>query len=203
MARVLLIGGTCGGTRLAGVCGAPDPDPWWRPGSAFTEALRQHGHELAAPDDPYSWTGELDGVLDHAVWREAGHALYRWWQLHRDRVDAVIAFSHGGQVLTYGLVYGMALPAAIFVGTPVRPDLADRYRQARRALQRLTQLRSDWTDFWQLLGSLRLTELADSWRITRDLPGADVLVVPGVGHAGLLRVDVWERYGVWARLEVS
>lgn len=185
MARVLLIAGTSGYT-----------EEWWRPGSAFATMLKAAGHELAAPDDAYSWTTHLDGVLgDNREWVEAGKAL-AWWLIPHP-VDAIIAHSHGGNVAAHGLA---RLPASrsprtfITVGTPVRAEMRAVYRAARDRLERWRHIRSGRTDAWQRWGSLSWWDWLRPWRWQweRDMEYADGNVyVPGVSHEGLLAPELW------------
>jgi len=187
MAKVLLLAGTHDAANF-----------WWRPGSPFVRGLEAAGHTLAAPEDPYSWSTALDGLVGgNDDWRGAGDAL-RWW-LEAHPVDAIVAFSHGGAVVAYALAHHLAppLPVLMTVGMPVRWDLRDVYALARPRVHRWWHVHSDAADWMQWLGSW----FDGSRRNIRDLDLADEnLVEPGISHRGLLDPDLWRRRGWFARL---
>jgi hypothetical protein len=190
MARVLLVAGTAGlfGWDLLG------HSRWYTRGSPFVRALEAVGHELAAPDDPYSWTQDIDGlVAGHRAWEEAGNAL-RWWWRARGGADAVIAHSHALQVLAYARI---PAPVLVTVGSPVRVDLMGRYTQLAGVVWSWHHLYSD-RDVWQLLG-----EFGDGagWlAYRRTIPWAENVLVPGASHSGLLEPMLWTDAGWWTWL---
>jgi hypothetical protein len=189
MATILLIGGTWDRRR----------DAWWRPGSPFVRALAQHGHALAAPDDPYTWSQDLDGVGSMHDWEAAGHALRWWLGLHADpRPDAIVAHSHGGTVAAFGLARLPAaerIPRLMTLGMPVRGDLWPTYEQARaQGVAEWIHVYTGSRDLWQWLGDW----FDGSWRLRRRLAIADHNVkVPGLLHRELVTPDVWDGFNLW------
>lgn len=197
MARVLLIAGT----RRPG--SVPTTADWWHPGSAFVAALQAAGHQLASPDDLFSWTQDADGIVgDDREWREAGKALR--WYLQSYPVDTILAHSHGGNVAVLALAGGAMVDHQITVATPVRPELADAYHQASLRVGRWTHLRSDSSDFFQRWGSRTWRDWLRPWRwgrFERDMASADCNVfAPGVTHGALLEPALWTRRGWWGLL---
>ena len=196
--RVLLVAGT------APPGAVPTPADWWHPASAFVAALQAAGHTLASPDDPFSWTGDVEGLVgDDREWQEAGKALR--WYLQSYPVDAIIAHSHGGNVAALALAGGAMVDILVTVATPVRPELAAVYASAKLHCGRWTHVRSDGTDHWQRWGTRTWADWLRPWRwgaFERDMTSADCNVfVPGVSHAGLLEPGLWTARGWWRWLE--
>lgn len=191
MSRVCVIAGTSG--LFGWDAHARGHVDWWRPGSPWVQALEAAGHQLADTADPYSWTGDVDGLVARDVdWIEAGNALRWWWAAHGIGVRAIVAHSHGLQVLAYAQI---AVPALITAGSPVRHDLLGRYAELRAKVGAWWHLYSD-RDAWQILGELRDGGAWMGWR--RTIPGASNVLVPGQSHSGLMRPDVWTALGAWA-----
>jgi len=190
MATILLVDGTHGRRRVPGL----------RPGSPLATALVQRGHRLVGGENPESWadawdwTTALDGMLGHNdQWEDAGRSLFLWlaFEPRTPALDAILSWSHGGQVVAYAMAHGGRLPLWLPIAMPIRADLADTYRAARVRIDRIVQLRSDsaWADPWQWLGSL----FDGSWRATRDLPQTDgLLVAPGASHRDCIDPALWE-----------
>jgi hypothetical protein len=163
------------------------PDAWWRPGSAFTQALTTAGHEVVALPP---WTLELDGVLGrHDTWIEGGHRLAMALVAYRDAmvpIQGIIAHSHGGQIALYALAFaasaGVSLDRLVTLGTPVRGDMEAFYRRARPGIGRWTHVYGG-SDWWAILGALGDGAL----RVLRAMPDADVnRFVPEAAHRALV-----------------
>lgn len=186
MARVLLIAGTWD----------TEPDAWWRPGSPFREELITRGHTLAT-DDQGSWTTEVEGIVgSHEAWLIAGYDLAKWRRNHP--VDAVIAFSHGGQVAAVALASGVPIETLITVGVPPRTDMAAFYQAASAHVGHWLHVYSPFlTDVWQWAGTL----MDGSLRYRRDMPQAHVNeAVWWRRHRGLLDPALWTARGFWDHL---
>lgn len=193
MAKVLLVAGTSG--LFGWDAHARGHVDWWRTGSPFVQALEAHGHQLADPDDGYSWTGDLDGLIARdREWLEAGNALRWWWRAHGG-ADAVIGHSHALQVIAYARI---PAPVLVTVGSPVRGDLMAEYAKLAAVVGRWRHLYSD-ADCWQILGEFRDGSGLGTWR--RTLPWAENVFVPGRSHAGLLEPAVWDALGAWGWLD--
>jgi hypothetical protein len=163
------------------------PDAWWRPGSAFTQALTGTGHDVVALPP---WALALDGALGrNAQWIEGGHRLAMALIAYRDAavpIQGLVAFSHGGAVALYALAFaasaGLHVDRLVTLGTPVRADLAAFARRARPAIGRWTHVYggSDWMAILGTLGD-------GVRRYLRAMPDAHVnRVVPGAGHRDLI-----------------
>ena len=195
--RILLVAGT----KPPGA--VPTPADWWHPAAAFVRALQAAGHTLASPDDLFSWTGDVEGLVgDDREWQEAAKALR--WYLQLYPVDAIISHSHGGNVVALALAGGAMVDVLITVATPVRPELADAYAQTHLRVGRWTHLRSDGADYWQRWGTRTWRDWLRPWRwgrFERDMASADCNVfVPGISHAGLLAPALWSERGWWGWL---
>lgn len=186
MTRVLLVAGTCG---LFGWDKHASHSEWWRAGSPFARALELRGFELAGKADPYSWTGDLDGlVARHADWEAAGNAL-RWWAASNP-VDAVVGHSHALQVIAYAR---LPVRRLVTVGSPVRQDMMDRLASLASVVGSWTHLWSP-VDVWQLAGEIRD---GSWWPRARRVPFAHNVEAPGRSHHGLLDVDLWHQLRAW------
>lgn len=185
MSQVLLIAGTQG---LFGFDPGGHSD-WWREGSPFIQALEAHGHTRVS-SDPFSWTGDLDGLVGrHQDWEAAGNALRWWWGTHPP-VDSVVAHSHALQVLAYAQV---SVPVLITVGSPVRYDLLDAYRRLSTQIKHWIHLYSN-SDWWQVLGELRD---GGGWTVRRTITWASNVFLPGRSHTGLLDPTLWSTIKAW------
>ena len=176
---------------------------WYRRGSPFDLYLRELGYTRVEQDrDPTKadlgyWSGNLGGTLfqasRHADWVEGGKNLEefivrRWAELQADSAvtDLVfIAHSHGGQVVTYGLMQFPNLRARVVtVDMPVRRDMSWRYEVA------LENLDGQWTH----LHSKRTRKFWKTWprwlgsRLnTPKLKGAARNIPVDCGHSKVLK----------------
>lgn len=175
--------------RIICVAGTWDdaPDAWWRPGSAFGQALTAAGHEVVALPP---WALALDGLMGrHETWIEGGHRLAMALLAYRDAtvpIQAIVSFSHGGAVALYALAFaasaGIHVDHLVTLGTPVRHDLEGFYHRARPAIGRWTHCYGG-SDWWSVLGAL-----GDGMvRVLRAMPDADVnRFCPGWSHRELV-----------------
>lgn len=184
MAKVLLVPGT---DDLA-------PDAWWRPGSEWRRELECHGHQAVNNASP--WSTALEGVVgDNDQWETAGEAVGLW--LWANQADAMVGFSHGGQVVAYAAAYGPHLKTLFTLGTPVRKDMEAIYAVARSRCDAWYHARSGWRDVWQMLGAL----FDGAIRWNRDMPHAQNLIAPGnPTHRGLMDPRLWTQQHWWALL---
>lgn len=172
-------------------------DSWWKPDG---EIARMIGGLTGAPVVPFKWTGNLGGVLDLVPddpddpwdngglreWAiEAQHLIDFCWHTWPDVPVSLVAHSHGGNLATLAIAYGLKVRHLITVSTPPRRDLRPIY--ARATALRTGQwwhLYGDWWRDW--MGKLgQLGDGAFGWH--RAIPEADRNVhVPGVGHSDIL-----------------
>lgn len=168
---------------------------WYDPTSNFAEFLTTAGvGPLFAPGPtPFVWSTRLGGVFGRGKlleWDAAGVALKNFVipPFHpelREPVEqtAVIAHSHGLQVVLFACAKGLKIDTLISVGSPVREDMMPTARLARANIRWWLHIHSDVSDRMQWLG-----ELFDGhFGIVRAHPLADVNEsVPHVGHSDLL-----------------
>ncbi len=187
---------------------------WWQQGSPWLRYLREQGCVPYAPARPFIWTTALDGVpwpwqrarTQHLTWRAAAHNLYAYLVPPIFGGDAngvaatptatrIVAHSHAAQVVAFACAEGLIVERLITIGSPVREDMADVWRQARPRIGTWVHVHSDASDRWQWLGTLGDGVCG----IVRAMPLADRNVaVPGVGHTGLLTDP--EAFGWWESL---
>jgi len=174
MQRVILVPGTWGNT--------PDHDTWWMPGSDFWNRLVKLGYQPLS----FAWSTELDGVIgDNSGWKRAGKRLAK--QLLLD--DIVIGHSHGGQVIAYACE-GKFEGQVITLATPVRDDVP--YSNLNYSLW--THVYGNYTDYWQLLGSIADGSL-HGWR--RKMPLADSNIKVNCNHQETHSLEIWDKYSLW------
>ena len=175
-----------------------DSQAWWREGSPFWIAARHVGIPLQNSLDAYNWTTEVDGILGkNRDWETAGDAL-RWYSLAKGHTTVnVVAHSHGGQVALHGAAESLRIDTLITVATPVRRDMEEIAKKARRNIKLWMHLQSDSSDLMQWLGELMDGRIG----IYRQMPLADKNIMePGVGHSGLLDPGLWTKRGWWTWL---
>ena len=150
---------------VAGTSGAKAQGDWYLPTSELSKFLLVHGCEQLElnPLKRYMWSTALDGIdADNTTGDAAGRALAHYIApplLDRSLVKPedtyIIAHSHGGNVVAYACgKYGLKINGLITVGTPIRKDLHDIYKDASSNISRHLHLYASWRDIWQLLGSL-------------------------------------------------
>ena len=170
---------------LHGTWGRAD-NGWWRPGSEFWRAAESCGVTFADPDDPFEWSGRLDGVVgQHSEWWLWGKALRR--EGKRWPALTVIAHSHGGQVAIYAASFGLPIETLVTAGTPVRQDMLPIMHAARPQIKRWVHLFAEH-DPVQLAG-----EVGDgAFAPKREMDLADFnFHIPGSDHDALHDPTVW------------
>lgn len=193
-APVILVAGTWGGKR--------SESQWWQPRSLFARMLEAGGVTILAPEDPFRWTTDLDGLIGkNEDWARAGDAL-RWYANAKllpvggaPRRVSVVSHSHGGNCVAYACASGLLVDRLITVGTPIRREMRTTYEAARKNIQTWIHLYSNSADVWQMFGSWRPGRLL-AWvrgeSLTRRMKWADVnLKHPGVTHGNLVDPALW------------
>lgn len=179
----------------------PRADAWWQPTSAFAAALSAKGCDAWRPEDPFRWSGDLNGwqiwrrwrwlrsILrtsatgDENDWRAGGDAL-RWYAVQASIANRnLIVHSHGLPVVLYACASGLTIRQLISIASPVRKDFLAVARLARPRIEQWLHLAST-ADEVQVLG-----EIGDG-RIGayRAHPYADRnLLMRGAEHSDVLR----------------
>ena len=187
-----------------------DRDPrWWQPGSPFYRHALAHGVRMMPGARPYTWTTGVDGLDDHhTVWRVCGETLYERYipSVCPDRQvsgaeTSILTHSHGLQGVLYAASFGLKIAVLISVTSPVRRDMRRIAERARPNIGTWIHLHSDWSDWWQILGSIGDGE----FRLSRRHPLADQNIkIPNAGHSRLLEdpsyFPLWVERGWLARL---
>jgi len=177
---------------------------WWQPTSAFAAMLRARGLDPVLPDDPFVWSGDLDGVPWLANGRDweagaANLAHYLRGLLPNDR--NVIAHSHGGAVALFA-ARRLPIRRLLTIGTPARKEVRAAARSALQSghLGAWLHVHDASWDWMGSLGALFDGQL----RLSRamGLPGMTDLAIPRIGHSGLLAGGTladgaWQRHGLY------
>lgn len=184
--NVLLVQGTWGDTQT-----------WWKRGSGgFADAVVAAGHTLIDTPRPFEWSTGLGGVelfteRDLTGWKGGGRHLHDYadWYTCRSggqKIDAIIAHSHGRQVVRYALQWGLTVPLVILVSGPIRQDVntetPNAYDPTR--VQRVVCLHGGEGDKFQWYGELGDGHLG----IVRDDPSprAENKGYPDADHSSML-----------------
>lgn len=194
---VVLVQGTWGYT-----------DKWWFSDGAFASMLAGGGFDLLAPEDPFVWSTEVDGLRqsDNRDWASAGKALC--WYVNAKYPPlrpgvwlpvSIIAHSHGGNVLAEAAWAGLVIDRAITIATPVRVDMerSGKYDALRRQSKRWAHLYTNESFFggWQRRGEFKLWDSTAMWRglfPKRTMDSAtENISVPGRTHHDLLDAKLW------------
>ena len=138
MTRILPIHGTW--ARREDATG----DQWWQCGSPFHTALTAHCYDYLQPDDPFVWSGDVNGMAgilhrfvgkppnDKGDWTSAARALRWYLRLYAPTGPRiVIAHSHGVNPAIYAAAAGARLDVLVTIASPVRDDMRETYRIAR------------------------------------------------------------------------
>lgn len=170
---------------------------WYFPDSPFVKLLTEEGVEVKFDGNgiprPFVWDTALAGVpffTSTKEWAAAGASLAYFAR----PATNLIVHSHGLQVALFSLAdWGLKADVMISVGSPVREDMMEVAKRARKNIGFWLHIHSDSSDRWQWYGEL----FDGGWkhwfpggepRIVRTHPLADVNdSVPGVGHSELLR----------------
>jgi len=203
--RYVAIAGTHG---TDGSAGADDARQWWHRDSAWRRYMATQGWEPARPDDPFTWSGDVDGDLPwpwslgrrHSDW-DAGAASLVWYLRLIGRVDDVVlvAHSHGGQVALGALAHPGCprVHALCTVCTPVRQDMDRAALLARTAVDYWLHISNPgaWDNKWQAAGSLFDGGWGWQWAQPRA-SRTDLVRGMGIGHTGVLEDP--KHFGLWA-----
>lgn len=167
---------------------------WWQPDSPFVSSMRDCGHELLSPEQPFVWSTDLNGIslrslfgvrASHNDWRAGGHALTYYLRAIPFDDRNLIAHSHGLQVVLYAAATrSVAIRSVIAIASPERADMDEVAQQGRPSIDRWVHVcdpRADWVAW--------LGQITDGrWFGSRRCEHADVVLeLPGVSHSGLLR----------------
>lgn len=187
--RVILIPGTFANTGRD----APQDD-WWRPGSPFVLAAKEHGLECLS----LAWSTELDGVIGpDSGWQKGAKRLYnQTWTL---QPLTILAHSHGGQLPPLAAVYyGLKIRRLITMATPVRSDIP--YKEARPNIEHWIHVFGGVRDYVQIIGELAVLEFHV---LRRKMAYADEnLCFPECDHSEVHTVEAWDRHGMWEKVKV-
>lgn len=193
--RVVLVGGTWSWR------GHETRGEWYQCDSPFTDYLEGLGVQVVSKYRPFIWSSRVNGLIwqkqRHLDWDAGGAALSTYLDPAfphvglgpHEHYDAVLTHSHGLQVALYACAYhGAQIPLLIDVSGPVRKDMEATARTARPHLARWVHVSSDWTDRMQWFGELFDGAVGIKRGAIWQTVHADVsILVPGVGHSGLLR----------------
>ena len=181
--KVLLVQGTWGGD-----------DPWWVPRVGdFAKAVEAAGHEVIN-GRPFNWEGGLGGIVpftsaDLLIWKGAGRYLREYLDPRRalspyvPEETAIIAHSHGRQVVKYACHLGLRVQKVILVSGPVRHDVDERTFGARANMGSLVCINGGKRDRMQIFGGL----FDGHWGIHRQDPEATIYEqFPDADHGSFL-----------------
>lgn len=172
---------------------------WWECKSAFCAFLELAGVATIGGARPFIWSTEVDGLgwlqrrkaKRHLIWESAGDNLFAYLKppmsLYDDYVPIadrnLIGHSHALQVIAYACAAGLKINRLITLGSPIRKDMADIYRQARPNIGHWLHVHSDGSDKIQWFGELLDGHLG----IVREAPLADRnVLIAKVSHSKLL-----------------
>ena len=186
MAKTILISGTWG----------LESDLWWKVASPFWQTAKHRGLDLAAPDDPFTWTTALEGVKgDNREWIVAASALRWFCKAKGIEKPNIVAHSHGGQLPLLATEHGLEIGTLVTVATPVRDDVLGHL--VGRRIHRWVHIHTGAGDRMQLLGELGDGEIS----ARRKMPGAENIYEPDQTHSGLLDADLWTARRWWELLK--
>lgn len=170
---------------------------WYSPGSLFVTYLASKGISLLDPDHPFVWSTDIGGIGfgkgDQLVWKAAGVNLYQYLippRCQDRRVPPndtiVLSHSHGLQVVLFAAAHGLKIKTFVDVAGPVRHDMMETARVARRNIRHWVHIHAGPKDYWQWLGELfdgkigivRQHELADVNLEIKDANHGDALRNP-------------------------
>jgi hypothetical protein len=166
---------------------------WHHPQSAWWAYMREHGFEEADPDDPFIWSGDIDGTpFAGNDWEVTTIWLRRYLRSLPYEDRNVIAHSHGGQPAIEAAIE-VPIRSLIMFGTPVRKrieqEVCPKALPNIGACVQVIDERRDWT---ATLGGLFDGDLR--WRREFKVPpvpgvhgGIQVKKLPKIGHSNILR----------------
>lgn len=188
--------------------GHKDGLQWWECQSPFCEFLTRADVDIIGAERPFIWSTEIDGMgwlqrrtaKRHLIWQSAGINLFAYLKPPMSLQDLyvpiadrnLIGHSHALQVIAYACAAGLKINRLITVGSPVRADMADVYRQARPNIASWLHVHSDGSDRIQWFGELFDGHLG----IVREAPLADRnVLIAKVSHSNLLNDP--EAFSYW------
>ncbi len=202
---------------VPGTHGWPDDaHAWWRWHSPLACYLARRGLSVLAPDRPFVWSTDLDGLRfwrrwigrggTHRDWRAAGAAL-GFYLVCRDPQCPhgvpyddrnLIAHSHGLQPVLYAAAASRApfIRRLLSIGSPIRADMRTVIDGALPKIGRWLHVTTTGFDLMQILG-----RLGDGRIGAPALPrSVEVRRIPGIGHSDLLTdraaFALWDRHGL-------
>lgn len=172
------------------------PRGYWRPGSPLWQYLARFAIVPMHPEDPFSWSTDLDGWKfwrrwfgkrdEHRDWIAGGKAL-RWWLtakgIRRPRVAWV--HSHGLQVFAHAAAEwheDIFFDTLVSFGSPIRADVP--YEAMLRRVGRWLVV-TDSKDLVQLLG--RIGDGAIGGTPDEFGDKVEILEMRGIDHSRLLQ----------------
>jgi hypothetical protein len=180
---------------------SPTVDQWWHSDAKFVRYMRTIGHDLVDPEDPFVWSGDIDGVitgLDHD-WYAGGQALRYYLRTVPLKDRNIICHSHGLQVVLFAcaIIPRMPINCLISVCSPIRADMRQMAASARPYIGHWQHIYESGFDLMQRLGSLFDKNVA----INKDEPIADAnYPIKGIGHSGVLYYEQYfPRWDEWAQ----
>jgi hypothetical protein len=161
---------------------------WFNHGSAVHKAILADGFDFAREEDPFEWSGDLDGMFAgkrvHSDWCAAGRSLRHYLKDIPFEDRNILTHSHGLQVALYAAAQGAKFRSLISVSGPVRSDMYPMAEKAKPNLGPWLAEHAPW-DWVQTGGSICFD--GHFTRFTRTHPFADQHIkIPKVGHSGLL-----------------
>jgi hypothetical protein len=185
-----------------------EPNQWWESGSPFCVYLGAHGVN-AACEEPFIWSGNVDGVSklwpwnwfrspEFRTWKASGRALGYYMRGLPYEGRNVLAHSHGGQVALCAAAHGVTMRRLITIGTPVRKDMQSTIDKARPHIARWLHIIDPQDDDVQVYGGIGDGNLG----VNRLFAQADAIGTMNGGHSSILndpkRFDFWRSRG-WLR----
>lgn len=165
---------------------------WHHPQSAWSQYMREHDCEHANPDEPFIWTGDLDGVpFAGKDWEVTTIWLRRYLLKLPYEWRNLIAHSHGGHPSLEAAI-DVPIRSLIMFGTPVRKrteeEICPKALPNIGACVHVIDERRDWT---ATLGGLFDGDIR--WRRDFKVPavpgvhgGIQVKKIKKIGHSGVL-----------------
>lgn len=191
---------------------------WWHPQSLWSRYMHAQGCAHARPDEPFLWSGDLDGTPGAGNdWEITAVWLRRYLRTLAYEDRNLIAHSHGGQPALEAAINGgdsergVPIRTLIMIGTPVRKH-TERVvcPQALPNIARCVQVIDQHRDWTATLGGLfdRQFTFRRDFRVPA-VPGVhggiQVVKLPQIGHSGLLndptQFPLWETAGLLAALK--
>lgn len=177
---------------------------WWHPASPWSAFMRAHGFDHATPDEPFIWSGDLDGALFASGndWEAGGVWLARHLRRLPYEHRNVVAHSHGGQLAALAAL-SVPMRSLVMIGTPVRKEIERHvWPVAVANVGACLQVIDEQRDWIATLGGLFDGNV--SFRREFSVPGIRVRKLSKVGHSGLLceasRFPLWSSAGLHATL---